>query len=60
MTDGRGAILPDLRRDQFRILDNGQPRPIVSFERTEAPMSLVLVLDTSASMRSKIARALSG
>jgi Ca-activated chloride channel family protein len=50
-------VVSGLTRGQFQILDNDEPRPILSFERTDAPMSVVFVVDTSASMRSKIARA---
>src|SRR5260370_37090456 len=56
VTDRNGATVADLAPSNFQILDNGELRPIFSFERDDAPMSAVLVVDTSGSMRSKIAR----
>lgn len=57
ITDRNGATVLGLTRAHFRVLDNGAIAHIVSFERDEAPISMVLVVDTSTSMRSKIGRA---
>jgi VWFA-related protein len=46
----RGKFVKGLGRDDFRILDEGQPRPITSFSPAGAPLELVLALDVSASM----------
>jgi len=54
VTDRTGAAVLGLTRNLFRIQDEGELRTIVSFEREPAPASIVLVLDLSASMRSKI------
>lgn len=40
-----------LDRPDFRILDDRREQEIVTFERGEAPMTAVLLLDTSDSMR---------
>ena len=45
-----GHDLP-LDRGDFRIDDGGDPQVIVTFERGDAPLTAVLLLDTSWSMR---------
>lgn len=40
-----------LGQDAFRIFDVRQPQTIVTFERGDAPMTAVVLLDTSNSMR---------
>ena len=50
--DNRGRLVRDLTKDDFEVLENGQPRPLVEFKSTDhAPISLALLLDTSGSMR---------
>ena len=52
VTAGGGAgSAPALGRDDFRILDHGRQQRIVTFERGDAPLTAVLLLDTSDSMR---------
>jgi Ca-activated chloride channel family protein len=41
----------DLEKGDFRIFDNGAPQEIVTFGRDELPLTAVLLLDTSESMR---------
>ena len=50
VTDSRGAPVGDLRADEFRLFDNGEPRAIshVWFER-ELPLVIAIVVDISAS-----------
>jgi Ca-activated chloride channel homolog len=50
--DGRGKVVTSLTRDDFEVLDGGQPRPILNL-RTEhlAPASVALLVDGSGSMR---------
>ncbi len=43
----------DLGQADFRIYDNGAPQEIVTFGRDELPLTAVLLLDTSESMREK-------
>ena len=40
-----------LGQDDFEVLDNGVPQQIVTFGRDELPLTAVLLLDTSESMR---------
>ena len=50
--DSRNRLIRDLGRDDFHILENSQPRPIVEFRSTDtAPLSIAVLFDTSGSMR---------
>lgn len=47
----RGGYVDDLESDDFRLLVDGEPVPIASFERgRDAPLSLVVLQDLSGSM----------
>jgi VWFA-related protein len=46
-----GAPVPDLRREDFTVYDDGVPQQIVTFERGDVPFTAVVLLDTSVSMR---------
>jgi Ca-activated chloride channel homolog len=53
--NARNAIVRDLTREDFEVLENGVPRPIVDFSATDrASISIGLLLDTSGSMRGRI------
>jgi Ca-activated chloride channel family protein len=45
-----GQRVQGLQRDDFRILDGGEPEKIVTFEHGDIPVTAVLLLDCSASM----------
>lgn len=49
-----GSFLLDAKRDEFRVTEDGQDRPILSFEAPESkearPTTVVLVVDHSGSM----------
>jgi len=47
--DRYGRYVPLLRREQFRITENGVEQKIAYFATTDAPFSVVLVIDTSGS-----------
>lgn len=50
VTDAHGAPLGDLEREDFRILEEGNPREVAVFERrTNRPLSVALMLDASLS-----------
>jgi Ca-activated chloride channel homolog len=50
--DSRGRLVRGLTREEFEVLEDGGPRPIVDFRSTEqAPISVALLFDTSGSMR---------
>ncbi len=50
-TTGRNVL--GLDRDNFRVFDGAEQRPIVSFGRQDAPVSVGIVFDCSQSMKSK-------
>jgi VWFA-related protein len=49
VADNRGRPVMDLTLQDFEIFEDGVKQPITRFEATEAPFSLVLVLDMSGS-----------
>ncbi|MER3428739.1 MAG: hypothetical protein C4334_11700 [Pyrinomonas sp.] len=49
VTDRRGRPVTDLTPNEFIVYEDGVPQRIVSFEPTETPFSLVLLLDMSGS-----------
>src|SRR5262245_24330271 len=49
VVDKRGQVITNLSANDFAVYEDGIRRPIVHFEPTEAPFSLVLLLDTSGS-----------
>jgi Ca-activated chloride channel family protein len=51
--DPRGRSVLGLERDNFRVYDDKEPRPIVSFGQQDGPMSVGLIYDTSRSMTDK-------
>lgn len=50
VSDGRGRLATDLRREDFTILDDGVEREITSFSNDPQPLTAVLMLDMSGSM----------
>src|SRR5262245_33675300 len=51
VTDRDGNQVNDLRQEDFRVLDDGQPQKIESFFSGKAPISYALMIDTSGSMK---------
>ena len=47
--DRQGRFIADLKREQFKVLENGVEQRIAYFEPTEKPFTVALVLDTSGS-----------
>ena len=52
--DQRGRILDDLEREDFQLLDDGHPTPIINFVPDSAPINVLLLLDSSGSLRDEI------
>jgi len=48
--DAQRRLIPDLMQDEFQILDNDKPQPIVYFDNSVHPINVVVMLDTSGSM----------
>ena len=47
--DRSGRYVPLLRRDNFRLLENGVEQKIAYFATTDSPFTVVLLIDTSGS-----------
>jgi len=47
--DRQGRFVPNLRRENFRVFENGEEQTIAYFEPTEKPFTVALLLDTSGS-----------
>ncbi len=54
VTDKGGRLLPDLQRETFEVRDNGKPQPITVFSNEVQPISVVIMLDRSGSMRGNV------
>jgi len=52
--DRSGRFVKNLRQDDFLVFEEGKATPIESFEATDSPLSVMLVLDTSGSMLLKM------
>jgi Ca-activated chloride channel family protein len=50
VVDATGRLVPDLKQEDFDVLDNGKPTPITLFVAEVQPISVVLAIDTSGSM----------
>jgi Ca-activated chloride channel family protein len=54
VTDGGRRLVPNLQRTDFTILDNGKPQQIELFQNEVTPFTVVVMLDTSASMTASL------
>lgn len=52
--DRQGRFIPNLKREDFTLLENGNEQSIAFFETAEKPFTVALVLDTSASTQFKL------
>jgi Ca-activated chloride channel family protein len=55
VTTAGGRFVPDLTRNAFAIFDNGKPQPLTLFANDIQPITVVILLDRSGSMRAKFA-----
>jgi len=55
VTDASGRPLSDLKPENFKIVEDGQPQTIANFGTTETPFEIALLLDTSGSTRDDVA-----
>lgn len=51
VTDQDGRLVPDLAREDFEIRDSGKAQPIAVFSSEVQPISVIIMLDRSGSMR---------
>jgi len=49
--DSSGRLVPDLRRDEFRIFEDNVEQRIVSFSAEAVPLSMILLIDNDLSKR---------
>ena len=50
VADETGRLVPDLEQEDFEVLDDGKPAQITFFDKQVQPISVVIAIDTSASM----------
>jgi VWFA-related protein len=48
VTDDDGNIVSGLKRENFRILDQGQPQQITNFSPSDAPITIVMLVEFSS------------
>jgi VWFA-related protein len=46
-------LVPDLKKDSFQIFEDGVKQSLISFQHTDLPVSIALVVDNSGSMSRK-------
>jgi Ca-activated chloride channel family protein len=54
VVDGQSRLVPNLVEEDFEILDNEKPQPIVFFQNENQPITVVVMLDTSGSVTASI------
>jgi Ca-activated chloride channel homolog len=57
VTDGTARYVTDLGADDFNVFEDGVKQEVTFFNRTNLPIALALLLDTSASMEAKLTTA---
>jgi Ca-activated chloride channel family protein len=57
VTDPSGRYVTDLTPEQFSVFEDGTKQDVSFFNRTNLPIALALLLDTSASMEDRMATA---
>ena len=48
VTDQDGNLVTGLKRENFRVLDDGQPQQVTNFAPTDAPITVVILMEYSA------------
>jgi len=51
VTNATGRLVPDLGREHFSVFDNGKPQPLTIFSNDVQPITVVILLDRSGSMK---------
>jgi VWFA-related protein len=51
VTNAQGRLVPDLTRDDFAVDDNGKRQPLTLFANDIQPITVVMLLDRSGSMK---------
>jgi Ca-activated chloride channel family protein len=50
VADAQKRLVPGLTQDDFEVFDNDKPQPIIYFDNSIRPITVVCMLDTSGSM----------
>ena len=53
VVDKKGNLVTDLKKDDFKVYENGVVQPLKVFKREDVPVSMGLIVDNSGSMRNK-------
>ena len=48
VTDQDGNLVTGLKRENFRVLDDGQPQQVTNFAPTDAPITVVILMEYSS------------
>ncbi len=51
--DSGGHLVQDLKKDNFTVFEDGAKQNVISFQHTDLPVSIALVVDNSGSMAKK-------
>ena len=54
VADAQRRLVPGLMKADFEVLDNDKPQPLVYFDNSVQPITVVVMLDTSGSMTANI------
>ena len=54
VTEGTGRYITDLAAEDFNVFEDGVKQDVTFFTRTNLPIALALLIDTSASMENKL------
>lgn len=54
VTDAESRFVRDLTRDDFEVFEDGVKQDVTFFSRSQQPIALAILLDTSASMEDKM------
>jgi Ca-activated chloride channel family protein len=54
VNDSQKRLVTDLTESDFTVLDNDKPQPLVLFDNTPRPLTIVVMLDTSGSMTNNL------
>ncbi len=51
--DNKGRIVQDLQKENFRVVEDGKPQTLISFQHADVPVSIGVIVDNSGSMYKK-------
>jgi VWFA-related protein len=57
VTNAEHQYVADLTRDEFIVLENNKPQPLSFFARSDVPLAVALLIDSSASMLNTLSTA---